>query len=143
MTTPASHDEAGVVAFSRARLTIAYDGTDFRGSAESKGVRTVLGELGAAVERITQRPVGLTGSGRTDAGVHGRGQVVSLDLPVNTDLGRLAHSLNRLLGPEIAVSEAAWAEPDFDADRLAGQLERMATALENAASTLEGGGNAS
>ena len=115
MTIPASHDEVGVVAFSRARLTIAYDGTDFHGSAESAGVRTVLGDLRAAIERIVQRSVHLTGSGRTDAGVHGRGQVVTLDLPADTDLARLAHSLNRLLSPEISVSEAAWAEHDFDA----------------------------
>lgn len=115
MTTPASHDEAGVVPFSRARLTVAYDGTDFRGSAESDGVRTVLGELRSAIERVTQGAVELTGSGRTDAGVHGRGQVVTLDLPNGTDLNRLAHSLNRLLGPEIAVSGAAWADAEFDA----------------------------
>ncbi|MEM1332568.1 MAG: tRNA pseudouridine(38-40) synthase TruA [Actinomycetota bacterium] len=115
MTAPASHDEAGAVAFFRARLTVAYDGTGFRGSAESDGVRTVLGELRIAIERIVQRRVELTGSGRTDAGVHGRGQVVTLDLPEGTDLGRLSHSLNRMLGPEIAVHDARWAPPGFDA----------------------------
>ncbi len=115
MTTPASHDEVGVVSFSRARLTVAYDGSDFHGSAESAGVRTVLGELRAATERVVQRPVELTGSGRTDAGVHGHGQVVTLDLPTSTDLDRLAHSLNRLLGPEIAVRDASWADEEFDA----------------------------
>ena len=115
MTTPASRDEVGVVSFSRARLTVAYDGTDFHGSAESAGVRTVLGELRAATERVVQRPVELTGSGRTDAGVHGHGQVVTLDLPTSTDLDRLAHSLNRLLGPEIAVRDASWADGEFDA----------------------------
>ncbi|MEL6894255.1 MAG: tRNA pseudouridine(38-40) synthase TruA [Actinomycetota bacterium] len=103
------------MSFSRARLTVAYDGTDFRGSAESDGVRTVLGELRAAIETVVRHPVELTGSGRTDAGVHGRGQVVTLELPDVTDLDRLAHSMNRMLGPEIAVRDAAWAAPDFDA----------------------------
>ena len=103
----------------RAKFVVAYDGTDFRGSAESDGVRTVLGELRAAMERVTRAELELTCSGRTDAGVHGRGQVVSVDLPDDTDLGRLAHSLNRLLAPEVAVRSAERAPADFDARRSA------------------------
>ena len=68
------------------RLTLAYDGTDFRGFAESDGVRTVMGELRRAVEIITRGPVELTGAGRTDAGVHAWGQVVTGMLPADTDL---------------------------------------------------------
>jgi len=97
------------------RLLVAYDGTGFRGFAPSSGVRTVLGELSAAVERVVRRPVGLTGAGRTDAGVHGWGQVVSGRIPATTDLGRLQHSVNRMCGPEIAVRSASWADAAFDA----------------------------
>lgn len=98
-----------------ARLTIAYDGTDFRGFAESIGVRTVMGELRAAVETVVRAPVALTGAGRTDAGVHAWGQVVSGSLPAATDLHRLVLSLNGLCGPDISVRAAEWAPPDFSA----------------------------
>ncbi|MGI9643826.1 MAG: tRNA pseudouridine(38-40) synthase TruA [Ilumatobacteraceae bacterium] len=97
------------------RLLIAYDGTAFRGFAPSPIVRTVMGELSATIERIVGAPVELTGAGRTDAGVHAWGQVVTGLLPASVDPGRLQHSLNRMCGPEIAVREAAWADDDFDA----------------------------
>ncbi len=96
-------------------LTVAYDGTDFHGFAEAADVRTVMGDLRAAIERVARVPVELTAAGRTDAGVHGWGQIVSGRLPATTEPGRLQHSLNRLLGPEIAVRSAEWAPDDFDA----------------------------
>ena len=61
------------------------------------------------------KPVELTGAGRTDAGVHAWGQVVSGDLPADTDLGDLARRLNKLCAPAIAVRHAEWAADDFDA----------------------------
>ncbi len=97
------------------RLTVAYDGTDFRGFAESEGVRTVLGDLRPAVETVVRCPVELIAAGRTDAGVHGWGQVVSGELPAATDLRRLERSVNGLCGPDIAVRDAVWAEPTFSA----------------------------
>ncbi len=97
------------------RLLVAYDGTDLHGFAESSGVRTVLGELTAAVARVVRAPVALTGAGRTDAGVHAWGQVVSGEIPADTDLPRLQRSVSRLCGPEIVVREASWAAADFDA----------------------------
>ncbi len=97
------------------RLLVAYDGTDLHGFAESAGVRTVLGELSAAVARVVRAPVALTGAGRTDAGVHAWGQVVSGEIPADTDLRRLQRSVSRLCGPEIVVRQASWAPPDFDA----------------------------
>lgn len=99
----------------RAALVVAYDGSGFHGFAENPGVRTVMGELRAAVERIVGRTVVLTGAGRTDAGVHAWGQVVSGDLPAAIDLADLAHRLNRICGPQIAVRAARWEAPDFDA----------------------------
>jgi tRNA pseudouridine38-40 synthase len=97
------------------RMVVAYDGTGFHGFAASDGVPTVMGTLSAEVERIVRSRVELVGAGRTDAGVHAWGQVVSGPIPLDTDLGRLAHSLNRLCGPAISVRSAEWADPDFSA----------------------------
>lgn len=105
----------------RARLTVAYDGSGFHGFAESAGpggeaVRTVMGDLRAAIETVVRHPVEPVGAGRTDAGVHAWGQVVSLDLADDTDLEGLRRRLDRLCGPEIAVRDIRWADtPDFHA----------------------------
>lgn len=62
------------------RLDVAYRGTGFRGFAANDGVRTVAGELGAALERILGEAPALSVAGRTDAGVHANGQVVSFQI---------------------------------------------------------------
>src|SRR5690349_23617968 len=65
----------------RIRLDLGYDGTDFSGWAAQPGLRTVEGELAAALTTMLRspEPVRLTVAGRTDAGVHARGQVAHLD----------------------------------------------------------------
>lgn len=100
----------------RARLTIAYDGADFHGFAEQKATRTVMGELRAALERVARMPLEPVGAGRTDAGVHGWGQVVSVDLPEHTDLAGLQRRVNKMCGPGIAIRDVEWcADPEFHA----------------------------
>jgi tRNA pseudouridine38-40 synthase len=99
----------------RARLTVAYDGSGFRGFAPNPGVRTVMGELAAAVATVVRQPVDLTGAGRTDAGVHAWGQVVSGDLPDDIDLAELGRRLNKLCAPAVAVRDLAWVDDGFDA----------------------------
>ena len=100
----------------RAKVTVAYDGSGFHGFAEADGVRTVMGDLRAAVETVVRTPVELVGAGRTDAGVHGRGQVVSGDLPAGTDLPGLQRRVNRMCSPAIAVRDWEWTDdPDFSA----------------------------
>ena len=100
----------------RVRLTVAYDGTSFHGFAENDGVRTVVGELRDALEKILQGPVDLVGAGRTDAGVHAWGQVVSCDVPDEIDLDALSRRLNRMCGPAVVVRSAEWASSaDFSA----------------------------
>jgi tRNA pseudouridine38-40 synthase len=94
---------------------VAYQGAGFHGFAANPGVRTVMGELAAAVAMVVRQPVELTGAGRTDAGVHAWGQVVSGDLPESVDLGDLMRRVNKLCAPGIAVRSAEWTEPDFDA----------------------------
>ena len=106
----------------RWRLLIAYDGAAFRGFAAQPEVPTVAGALRQAIERtarLTEAPV-ITCAGRTDAGVHARGQVVHVDLPaLPYDGVRLARALNRQLAPAVVVRQADAVGPDFDARRSA------------------------
>jgi tRNA pseudouridine38-40 synthase len=85
------------------------------GFAEAPGVPTVMKALRESIELVVRQPVELTGAGRTDAGVHGWGQVVSGDLPDGTDLDGLRRRVSRMLAPAIVVREAAWASDDFNA----------------------------
>jgi len=96
-------------------MVVAYDGAPYRGFAPNEGVRTVLGDLTAAMETVLRQRVELTGAGRTDAGVHAWGQVVSGDLPADTDLDDLQRRLNKLCAPAIAVRSTTWTAGDFDA----------------------------
>ena len=99
----------------RLRLVVAYDGGSFSGFARQPEQRTVQGDLEVALERLAKRPVATVGAGRTDAGVHARGQVVHADVPARLDPERVRRALNGRLKPEITVREAAWAPPGFDA----------------------------
>lgn len=99
----------------RVRLTVAYDGGGLHGFAEAPGVPTVMKALRESIELVVRQPVELTGAGRTDAGVHGWGQVVSGDLPDDTDLDGLRRRVSRMLAPAIVIREAAWATDDFNA----------------------------
>jgi tRNA pseudouridine38-40 synthase len=98
------------------RLTIAYEGTPFAGWAAQPGLRTVRGEIDAALERILGERVSLTVAGRTDAGVHAWGQVASFELE-GAPPDELAHRLNAVLPSAISVTEAAAAPEGFDARR--------------------------
>lgn len=98
-----------------ARLTIAYDGSPFHGFAPNPDVPTVAGALTEALEKITQVEVELVAAGRTDAGVHARGQVVSVQLPSRVKLDSLPKKLNSLCGPHIAVRDAQWVDASFHA----------------------------
>ena len=86
------------------RLDLAYDGSGFRGYAFQEGLRTVQGDLEAALKTVLGHPVETAVAGRTDAGVHAVGQVMSLHVDEAPDLEKLARSLNGIVGPEIAVT---------------------------------------
>ena len=101
------------------RLDLSYDGSGFRGYAANAGVRTVQGCLEEALALVLRHPVETTVAGRTDAGVHARGQVVSFAVPEALDPARLQRSLNRLLAPEVVARAAAEAPEGFDARRSA------------------------
>ena len=104
----------------RVRMTVAYDGSGFRGFAVNRDVRTVGGVLTDAITRVLGHPVRLTCSGRTDAGVHAWGQVVTFDgREEGLDLPYLQKAVNRLCGPAVVVRDAGVAPADFDARRSA------------------------
>jgi len=99
-------------------MVVAYDGTDFHGFAPQAGVRTVAGELTRVLEQVTDAPVeALTCAGRTDAGVHAWGQVVSFTTRDDVDPDRVQQGVNRLLGPEVVVRAIDLAPLEFDARR--------------------------
>ena len=95
----------------RLRLDISYDGTDFSGWAEQPGRRTVQGELQAALARVLRIPTPqLTVAGRTDAGVHARGQVAHVDVPASVweaEGERLLRRLAGVLPPDVRVTAVA------------------------------------
>lgn len=101
----------------RVRATVAYDGSAFHGFAAQPGVRTVAGVLVEALERVLRHPVAIACAGRTDAGVHGWGQVISFDAdPARFDPVKLRSAVNGLCGPAAVVREVAVADrADFDA----------------------------
>jgi tRNA pseudouridine38-40 synthase len=111
----------------RLRIDLAYDGTDFHGWAVQPGLRTVQGELSAALARALRVPyVGVTCAGRTDTGVHARGQVVHVDVDADALLraaGRsrelppeaLVRRLNGILSSDVRVRRVAEAADGFDA----------------------------
>ena len=111
----------------RVRLDVSYDGTGFRGWAAQPGLRTVQGELETALSTVLR--VGdpaVTCAGRTDAGVHARGQVVHVDVDeerVTAAAGRssappvdaLVRRLNGVLAEDVRITGARLAPPGFDA----------------------------
>lgn len=110
----------------RLRIDLGYDGTDFSGWAAQPGLRTVQGELTAALDTVLRVPTTVTCAGRTDAGVHARGQVTHIDvadevyaaLPGRSDRtpeSALATRLRGLLPADISVRSVAIAPEGFDA----------------------------
>lgn len=100
----------------RVRLTIAYDGTDFRGLAPNPGVRTVVGELAKVLAPYLRHEPEIVMSGRTDAGVHSSAQVLSFDAPTAwLDIDRLVKMVNSRLAPEIVALEARVVDSGFSA----------------------------
>ena len=96
-------------------LRIEYDGTDFVGSQWQNNGRSVQGELEGAWEQLTQERRRVNLAGRTDAGVHARGQVASVRTETRHDLATVERGLNAILPEDIAVLDAWEAPYDFHA----------------------------
>ena len=103
----------------RLRLDIAYDGTDFSGWARQPTRRTVQGELESALAKVLRLPeASVTCAGRTDAGVHARGQVAQIDVPRATwenEGERVSRRLAGVLPKDVRVNAVRLAPPGFDA----------------------------
>jgi tRNA pseudouridine38-40 synthase len=99
------------------KLTLAYDGSRFSGWQLQPDRRTVQGELEAALAKITQTPIRVTGSSRTDAGVHALGQVVSFAADTAIAPEKLMRGLNHELPEDVVVRELAVAPDGFHAIR--------------------------
>jgi tRNA pseudouridine38-40 synthase len=99
----------------RLRLTLEYDGRGFRGWAAQPGMRTVEGELRAALAQLFDSVEGLAVAGRTDAGVHALGNVVSAGVDGGPPAARAAEALNAVLPDDVAVVEAGEAPAGFHA----------------------------
>ena len=97
-------------------LTIAYDGAAFHGFARQPGLDTVQGRLEEALSVVLGRPVGVVGAGRTDAGVHALGQVVSFaSAEGDPTAAALQRSVGALAGPELVVTGVRYAAEGFSA----------------------------
>jgi tRNA pseudouridine38-40 synthase len=98
-------------------MTVAYDGTDFGGfQVQKDGVRTVQSEMEGVLYQLYQQKVHVECSGRTDAGVHARGQVVHFDAPDNRLPGdRIKVAFNSMLPADVRVNSVRRAPPGFHA----------------------------
>lgn len=101
------------------RLLLEYDGTEFHGFQKQARLRTIQGELEAALAETVKHPVKVIGAGRTDAGVHAVGQVVNFETDCRIPVARIPAALNSRLPSAIVVREAAEAAADFHARRSA------------------------
>lgn len=101
------------------KLTLAYDGTAYAGWQWQAGQRTLQGELEAALARVCGESIRVTASGRTDAGVHALGQVVSFQIDGDMPSAVLQKALNAELPDDMAVLEVADARENFHAIRAA------------------------
>ncbi len=97
------------------KLTLEYDGTGFRGWARQPGERTVEGVLRAALGAVFETHEALAAAGRTDAGVHATGQVVSVSVAGGPPAGRAAEALNAELPGDVAVMAAEPVPDGFSA----------------------------
>lgn len=99
----------------RYKLTIAYDGTNYAGWQVQPGKTTVQGEVERAIEKMAGRHIRIHHSGRTDAGVHAKGQVAHFDLKEPADTGRFMNGLNAHLDFDIRIMKMEKVRPDFNA----------------------------
>ena len=88
------------------QLVLHYDGSGFSGWQRQPEQRTVQGVMEAALERLCGAPVGVLGAGRTDAGVHARGQAAGVRVPERWTPSALRRALNAVLPPDVWVAAA-------------------------------------
>lgn len=97
------------------KAVVEYDGTRYAGFQQQPNQPTIQGEMERVLARVTQQETRIVGAGRTDAGVHARGQVVHFLTAWKRSLEQLHRALNALLADDVAVREVARAPSDFHA----------------------------
>jgi len=101
------------------KIVVAYDGTDFYGWQRQPKSRTIQGEIEAALARIAGKRIAATGAGRTDAGVHARGQVANFRADLRMDRRELERALNAILPAEVRIHSIRQVPDAFNARRSA------------------------
>ena len=97
------------------QLVVQYDGTDFSGWQVQPATRTVQGVLEEVLSRLADEPVRVTGAGRTDAGVHARGQSAGIVVAGHWTPDRLRRALNQRLPGDVWIADAHEMAPSFHA----------------------------
>jgi len=101
------------------KLTLSYDGTAFSGWQRQPGKRTVQGALEDALARIAGTKIPVIGAGRTDAGVHARGQVANFKAWLRLERDELRRALNAILPEDVRVLSVRRAPREFHARKMA------------------------
>lgn len=145
-----SRQQSGILFFGRMRnikLVLEYDGTNYVGWQVQSNGQSVQGELERALRQVLQEPISTAAAGRTDAGVHARGQVVSFKTTKTVQLPFLVKGLNAVLAHDIAVIASEDVPEDFHARHSAKlrayryYLSLHPTAIQRAYSWYVGGYN--
>jgi tRNA pseudouridine38-40 synthase len=95
------------------QLVLHYDGARFSGWQRQPGERTVQGVLEAAVSKLCGEPVTVVGAGRTDAGVHARGQAAGARVPAKWGAFALRRSMNAILPDDVWIAAAFEMRDEF------------------------------
>lgn len=97
------------------KAIVEYDGTDYFGFQRQPRRRTIQGELERALTQVMKEPIRLIGAGRTDTGVHARGQVISFKTECGIPIDKVCVALNSVLSRDIVLTNAEEVEPGFHA----------------------------
>ena len=125
---------------SRYKLTIEYNGSGFSGWQIQPDTKTVEGELESAFSKILQKEVDLIGQGRTDAGVHAKGQVAHVDLEGIKNIQKLIYGVNGLTENEVYIRDFQKVDSEFHARFDATSREYEYTILKTPSPLLDGFG---
>ncbi len=97
----------------RIKMIIEYDGSNYHGFQRQNNAHTIQAEIEQQIQRLTGEIVVLTSSGRTDAGVHARGQVIAFNTDSTIPADRWTAALNTFLPADIRVLDSIETSPDF------------------------------
>lgn len=95
------------------RVTLAYDGTDFFGWQIQRKGRTIQGEIEKALSKMHKTPVAITGAGRTDSGVHARGQVFNFYTHLDIPLDKWKTAMNSVFPKDLRVLKVEEVDSEF------------------------------